>query len=225
MVKVDSLPISERHREKAIIHGVSSLSNAELLALLIRSGYKNMSVIDLSYHLLTHFNGLNNLQNTSLVDLMKIKGIKKAKAIELAACFEIAKRINDEKLTSNLIIKCSKDIFDIFHYKLKDEKQEQFIVVFLNSKNKIITYKKIFIGGLEYTLVHPRDIFREAIKNNAKKIICIHNHPSGEVRPSEQDILTTLNLIKLGNSLGIEVSDHIIIGQNNYYSLKEEKDI
>ena len=222
MVKLNNLPISERPREKAVIHGVSSLSNAELLALIIRSGYKDMSVIELSYKLLSEFDGLKNLSNASLNELMKIKGIKDAKAIELLACFEISRRINDSNLFESVEVKSSRDIYEIFKYKLKDEKQEMFYTIFLNNKNKIINYKVIFIGGLDFTLIHPRDIFREAVKNNAKKIICMHNHPTGDTFPSDQDILTTKGLVKLGKELGIEVFDHIIIGYDSYFSMKEE---
>lgn len=221
-MKLNELPKEEMPREKAMINGVSSLSNAELIAILLRSGTRELSVIELSYYILKEVGGLSNLGKKTYNELCKIKGLKEAKALTLLATIEIAKRMNYTSENLNYV-GSSEKIYELFEPMLRNEEQENCLVVFLNVKSKVICHKRMFIGGLSSHLVHPRDIFREAVKNNAAAIVLIHNHPSGDPSPSLQDIETTKSICELGEELGIRVIDHIIIGKGSYYSLREKK--
>lgn len=210
---------SEKPREKAQIEGIENLADHELIAIILNTGTKKQNVIELAVNLLLEFNGLQGLMTSTLNDLCKVNGIKKAKAIKLMAVFEITKRIGI-KSAYKMQVLSGESIFKIFGPKLRYEEQENFIVVFLDTRNQIIGYKNIAKGGLDYSLLHPRDVFREAVKNNASKIIFVHNHPSGNATPSSSDISTTQEFMDLGEKMGIPLVDHIIIGDGSYYSFK-----
>ncbi|MBQ9730938.1 MAG: DNA repair protein RadC [Bacilli bacterium] len=212
-------PVTELPREKALSHGIDSLSNAELLAVLLRCGNKNQSVIDLSIEVLNTIGGVENLAKTSYELLSKIKGMKKSKSLTLLACVELAKRINYKQVYLDKI-ENPDSVFYLFEPIVRDYDQEVNYCIFVNVKRKVICYKQIYKGGLNVHLIHPRDIFREAIKVNAAGIIIVHNHPSGDPTPSEADIATTIELSMIGRQIGISIIDHIIIGKGNFYSLK-----
>lgn len=221
-MSIKGLPILEQPREKAIRLGIEKLSNAELIAILLRSGSKEYSVIELAYKVLDSVGGLSNLANITYSELAMIKGLKQAKSLSLLATIEIAKRINFS--VENLKVMNSPDnIFYLFEPMLRNAEQEINYCVFLNSKGKMITFKKMFVGGLDRHLIHPRDIFREAIRLNSAGIVLVHNHPSGDPTPSKADIETTISISNLGIELGIVVLDHIIIGKGRFISLKSEK--
>ena len=208
----------ELPRERLMKYGVKYLSNEELLSIILRTGTRNKSVKDLSIELLSKYN-IKELSNISYNALANIKGIGSVKAVTLLASLEIGKRI--EKDNNIKRIKTSDDIYNYVRYELEDSLQEKFLCVYLDSKNNIITSKVLFIGTVDCSNIYPRDIFREAVKNNASGLILVHNHPSGITNPSLADNMLTSKVIKLGKELSIKVLDHVIIGNNNYYSFLE----
>jgi len=220
------LPVNERPRERMIKYGVESLSLQELLSLIFGRGSKGESVVKISQKLISTFGSLEQLSEASIEELKKIKGLGLAKACQLKACFEIAKRlVNEENLNrnKNIVIKSPRDIFSLLKEKINNFNKEHFIVTSLDSRNKVIGIDVISIGTLNSSLIHPRETFEIAIKNHAAGIIICHNHPSGELKPSEDDLIVTNNLIKSGKLLGIEIADHLIISKKNYFSFKEKK--
>ena len=208
MTKIKDLPILERPIERLLTNGVEVLSNEELLAIILKSGTKEKSV--------------NSLKDINIEKLAKIKGIGKKKAATLIAAIELGKRMNRKIDTLNDIkIDNSEKVFEYFKEILKDKNQEYFYCLYLNNRKKVIKNKLLFIGTLNYSTVHPREIFKEAYLVGATSIICIHNHPTGNITPSNNDIELTNNLIKAGMLLGIKIDDHLIIGKNKYFSFFE----
>ncbi|MDD2391687.1 MAG: DNA repair protein RadC [Bacilli bacterium] len=221
-MKIKDLPLEERPRERLINYGVDSLSNEELIAILLKTGTVNNSAKSLAQNVLKNIDNINNVRINNLIS---IKGIGISKACTIIASLELGKRLNNKVLTLKNKFNNPKIIFEYYQTRLKDIKQEHFYAIYLDSKNKIIDDKLLFIGTINASLVHPRDIFKEAYLLNATSIICIHNHPSGNPIPSKEDMLLTKNLTKIGLLMGIKMIDHIIIGENNYYSFYENKDI
>lgn len=220
------IPANERPRERLVRYGVESLSLQELLSLIFGRGIKGEPVMDLSRKIIGAFGSLEKLSQTSVDELKTIRGLGLAKACQLKACFEIAKRLTNEenfKKNKSIIIRSPKDIFPLLKEKINNFNKEHFIVTSLDSRNKIISVDIISIGTLNSNLIHPRETFEIAIKNHAAGIIICHNHPSGELKPSEDDLTVTNNLIKSGHLLGIEITDHLIISKKSYFSFKEEK--
>ncbi len=219
-MKIGEMPNSSRPRERFIEQGPSALSDAELLAIVLRTGNIGENVVELANRLISNY-PLERLFDCSINELEKIKGIGKSKAIELLTIREISKRYSKSK---NPIVKitCSKDVFDYFKDKLIDEKQENFIVLLLDVKNKIIKEELVTKGVLDAAIVHPREIFKPAIRNSASKIILVHNHPSGDSTPSKEDLEITERIVKLGEELDIKVLDHVIIGSESHWSYNEE---
>ncbi|MGE5399908.1 MAG: RadC family protein [Ignavibacteriales bacterium] len=224
MLKVKDLPLDDRPREKLILRGSQSLSDAELLAILLRTGTKGKSVIQLSQELLNRYGNLAVLATVSVSALKQDKGIGNDKAATMAALFEISRRvISQNKIFSIKKITSPKDVADIFIPILRDEVKERFIVLCLNSANKIIKYEVISIGNLNSSVVHPREIFKVAIENNSANIILMHNHPSGNPEPSHEDISITKRLVEAGKLMDIQVFDHIIIAGDSFCSFTEKR--
>ncbi|MDD2377651.1 MAG: DNA repair protein RadC [Bacilli bacterium] len=225
-IKIKDLPIEDRPRERLISKGAENLSNEELISILIRTGYKNESAKNVATKLLSKYGNINNFKELNYNDLIKIKGIGKSKACDLIAAVELGKRINKE-ITSlnNLKMNNSTIIYNYYHDLLNSKKQECFYCVYLDTNKRIIKDKLLFMGTLNQSLVHPREIFKEAYLVSASAIVCVHNHPSGNVLPSLDDINLTKALVEVGKVLGVEVIDHIIIGKHNYYSFFENNDI
>jgi|SRR3989339_76522 len=219
-MKIFDIPEENRPRERLLKRGVEALSDSELLAIILRTGTKGESVIDMSNRLISEY-GLENLYQCTLKEIQKIKGMGEAKAMQILAISELNKR---QSLAKKAIrkITCAKDVFDLYHERLKDKKQEHFIVLMLDTKNNIILEETIFIGTLDATLVHPREIFKPAVRNSASKIILVHNHPSGNPKPSNEDLKVFEKLIKSGEDLRINVLDSVIVGKNKFWSLKEK---
>lgn len=213
------LPKEELPREKAIRYGIETLSNAELLAILLRTGTQELSVIELAYKILSFFDGIKGLANTNYTELSQIKGLKSAKALSLLAMIEFSKRINYQ-ISDSQMINSVQNVFELWEPKLRNELQEKCIIILLNSRHCLIKAVELFKGGLTRADIHPRDIFREAVKANAASLILVHNHPSGDPTPSKADIEITTSIARLGRELGITVLDHIIIGQGKFFSLK-----
>lgn len=220
------IPIEERPRERLVMYGVDSLSNEELLMILLKTGTKNCSVKEVSINLLKECGGINKLKDMTLNMLINIKGIGKVKAIELVALIELSKRMN-EIVTVNDIISCTNpsNIINYFNYLFKDKKQEEFYVLYLDNKKKYLDKKKLFVGSINLSVSHPREIFKEAYLLSSSYIICIHNHPSGDATPSKEDIMFTKKIKDIGDMHGIYLLDHIVIGNNNYYSFYEDNNI
>ncbi|MHB1049438.1 MAG: RadC family protein [Bacteroidota bacterium] len=216
-------PEDERPREKLENHGAGSLSEAELLAILINSGSGKRSALDLARLLLKEYGSLRKMSGLSAADFkqQKFKGIGKVKAIILTAAFELARRVQNSKEELPGPVRSPEDVAKIFIPELRDKKQEEFIVVILNSANKVIRWRSVTKGLLNSSLTHPREVFREAILENAASIILLHNHPSGNLEPSREDISITKQLADAGTIIGITVQDHIIIAGDAYTSLME----
>ncbi len=225
-MKIKNIPINDRPRERLLEKGPSSLSNEELLTIILGSGNKNKSVKEISNSLLTSIKNISELKNKNYQELTKIEGIGNAKACILLALIEISKRMNQNiNSLNNVIFKTPDLIYDFFKEPLADEMQENFYCIYLNKHKRIISYKLLFKGTLDRSLVHPREIFKEAYLLSASSIICVHNHPSGILNPSNEDLYLTKSLINIGNIMGIEINDHIIIGKNGYYSFFENGDL
>ncbi len=216
--RIKDLPIDERPREKLKYKGKESLSNEELIAIILKTGSKEKSVKDIAIELVNSLNHLKDLNTISLQDLMKIKGIKEAKAITLIAAIELGKRVTHYLDENKFKIRSAEDVFLLFKPHIIGLKQEKLFTIFLNTKNEIISYKTIFIGTQNKSITHPREIFHYAIKNTAVKIILAHNHPTNDTTPSSEDISFTQNVKEAGELLQIPVIDHIILGENNFFS-------
>lgn len=220
---IKDFPINEKPREKAKKYGISSLSEAELLAILLRTGAKNISVLDLARTLLLEYQDLEGLLHARINALKKIFGMGEVKAITILAALELGRRLQEKNEKQKIQIRESKEVFKYFAHLFFHSEQEKFYVLFLDSKNYVVNQKLLFVGTANQSLVHPRDIFKEAILNNAVKILCIHNHPSGSVSPSFADEETTKRIKKIGDLMGISLVDHVIIGKDDYYSFLENR--
>ena len=221
MSLIRDIEITNRPREKLIREGVESLSNEELLAIFIGSGTKNNSSIDIARALLDKYLTLNNLLNCDIYSLMKVKGIKKARANLFIAILEISKRASKEKINFVERFTKSDDIYNLVKYSLENEKQEKFIVIYFNVKLQIIKMETLFKGGDTSAYVDINMIFKNAIVCGAKSIICVHNHPSGDSTPSDEDINLTDSIRKISKIVKIPLLDHIIIGRKEYFSFKK----
>ncbi len=221
-MKIKEIPWFNRPGFKLTRNGVKTLDDAELLSIIFGVGSKKESALELSNKLLKKYN-FNKLEDLSVKDLAKECNNDFNKALQMLSLIEICKRYN--KLVTNgytNTIKSAKDVFNIYSYKFINEKKENFVVLCLDSKNKIIKEEPVSIGTLDSSIVHPREVFKGAIKESAYAIILVHNHPSGDSTPSKQDLEVTKVLMKAGETLDIPVIDHVIIGNENYYSFKEK---
>lgn len=221
--KVSEMLPDEQPREKLLRYGAESLSDAELLAILLRTGSKEMNVLETSRALLNHFQGLRKLSVKNWESLKVIPGIAKVKAITLEAVFELAKRIQHASLGEQIQILAPLDLVAIFAPRLRDLHHEEFYVAFLNNAKILTGFKKISSGSSTATVVEPAIIFRQAILNYANSIILVHNHPSGQAKESAADINLTNKLVKTGRLVGIPVEDHIIIAGDDYVSLRNKR--
>ena len=215
------MPKQNRPRERFLKHGPQALSDAELFAIILRTGSKGENVIDMSNRLIAE-HGLDKLFECSLAELQGIKGIGPSKAMQLLAMAELGKRHAQVKHPVKKIT-CAKDVFDLFHDRLKDEKQEHFIVLMLNTKNHIIGEQLISKGTMDSTIFDAKTIFKPVLKNSASKIVLIHNHPSGDPTPSREDIEITEAVSKAGELVGVRVIDHIIVGNGTYWSWRDKQ--
>jgi len=221
---VKELPLDDRPREKLLMRGAQSLSDAELVAILLRTGKKGKSVIEIARELINSEGNLAMLATKTVDSLQKISGIGKDKAATLAAAFELSRRIlSQPKWFANKKITSPQDIAEIFIPILRDDNKEKFIVVCLSSANKIIKHETISIGNLNSSVVHPREVFKVAIDNSSASIILIHNHPSGNPEPSNEDIRITKKIVETGKIMEIPVFDHLIIAGETYTSFVEKR--
>jgi DNA repair protein RadC len=219
---IKDLPLYERPREKLCKYGVSSLSNAELIAVIIRTGHKEDTAIDLANRLLSMDNsGISYLAYATVEELTSIKGIGTCKAAQILAAIELGKRISSHGGEDKIKVDSPLIVVELLMEEMKYLKKEYFKIIILDTKNQIISIENISIGNLNSSIVHPREVFNIAIKRSANSVILVHNHPSGDPTPSTEDINITHRLIDAGNIIGIKVLDHIIIGDNKYISFKQ----
>ena len=221
MERIKDLPENERPRERLAKQGASALSDAELIAIILRTGTAKENVIGLALKLLERFN-LEKLSRINITKLKRIFGIGEAKACQIAACFELGRRLSISKAGKTPKINHPKDVVALISPKLAGQKREHLIGIFLNSRKKVLKEEVIFIGTLDASLIHPREIFKIALEEGAAAIILAHNHPSGELKPSDEDIKITKDLIKAGKLLGIDFLDHLIICGKKYFSMREK---
>ena len=208
----------ERPREKAWRYGIRSLSDEEVLAILVRNGYKGKSSLQIASEILLLY-PLQQLPYLEISNLTEIKGIKEIKALELLANFELARRVSEREVQKRDIVTNQTVLLEWVKKEIGYATQEHFIAIYLTTKNHIIAYKKLFSGTLNTSVVHPREIFKWAVSYSAAKIICVHNHPSMDCSPSKQDIALTELLVEAGEMMGIPVVDHLIVSGKNYYSI------
>lgn len=223
-LKMKELPSSERPYEKLEIYGAKKLSNSELLAIIIKSGTREESAVTIAQKVLNlnknkDVNDLRFLQDMTIEELSKIKGIGKVKAIQIIAATEIARRISMPLNVQNIKIKNSQDVANLLMNELRYEKREIAKIILLNAKNVVQKITDISYGGTNFAMLDPKDIFHEAIKMNVPKIIIVHNHPSGDPSPSLEDVETTKRMINLAKMLGIELLDHIVIAEDGCESI------
>jgi len=218
---VRDLPRQERPRERLQTFGPEALSAQELLALVIGRGIPKKSVMSIAQELLVRFGNVRAISQATIEELSQIKGIGLAKAAQIKACFELGKREELEPELKNFNIKDPESVVKAIRASIKDKAKEHFKLILLNPRNKIIGISTISIGTLNASLVHPREVFKDAIMHNAASVVLAHNHPSGDPEPSEDDIKITKKLVESGKILGIDVLDHIIIGKNDFCSFKE----
>ncbi|RKD23895.1 hypothetical protein BEP19_05570 [Ammoniphilus oxalaticus] len=216
-----NVPTSELPRERMIQYGLDALSNAELIAILLRTGTAGESVLSLAQRVLGQVGGIRQFLDVSLEELTAIKGIGVAKAVQLLAGIELGRRIANSTPEQRWTIRSPEDVAKLMMEELRHLKREKFVCLFLNTKNQVLAQHTVSIGSLNSSVVHPREVFKEAIRRSSAAIICLHNHPSGDPTPSQEDIEVTKRLINAGQIIGIAVLDHVIIGDGRFYSLKE----
>ncbi|HCP08779.1 MAG TPA: hypothetical protein DIT25_03215 [Candidatus Moranbacteria bacterium] len=218
MPKIKDIPKVDRPREKIEKYGPGKLNDAELLAILLRTGTKDCNVLKLSQKILKKF-PKEKILSASIDDLKNIHGLGKVKAVEILACLELGRRILKDKKSA--LILSPKDVWENCK-DIRDHKKEHFVIFYLDTRNQEIEREIISVGILNSNLVHPREVFEPAIKHTAAQIILAHNHPSGNPEPSDDDVAITKRLMEAGKILGIEVLDHVIVSRNAYCSLKEK---
>ncbi len=220
---IHDLPITERPRERLQKLGVDALSAQEILALILGRGIAGESVMVTAQRLLSQFGNLKGIANASVEELSQVKGIGVAKASQIKAAFELANRLEGyAEAGEKPLVKTPEDVLNLVRSRLKSKKKEYFLALLLNTRNQLIKVAEISVGSLDSSIVHPREVFKEAISASAASVIFAHNHPSGDPTASEDDIKLTKRLVEAGEIVGIEVLDHIIIGDKNYLSLKRE---
>jgi DNA repair protein RadC len=220
-MKIKDILKEDRPRERLINLGVEYLSNEELIAIIFNTGYKKASAKELAINILSLVGDVSSLNLLTLNEMIKQKGIGYKKAATLIAALELGKRVNNKvRILNNIKFDNPKVVFEYYQNELKDKKQEYFYCIYLNNQKVIINDKLLFVGTINMSIVHPREIFKEAYALSASYIICVHNHPSGDYKPSNEDIELTSRIKEIGHLLGIKLIDHIIIGYD-YYSFYE----
>lgn len=225
-MNLKKIPDEEKPRERLLKYGKENISTDELIEIVLKSGTKKCGLKEISHNILSSVNNINELKNMEINGLTNIDGMSRIKAIELTAAIELGRRVYEDNNYKDLVYLTNpKSIINYFHSLFKDKKQEYFYVVYLDNQKKYIDKKLLFKGTVNFSLVHPREIFKEAYMLSASYIICIHNHPSGDASPSSNDIEVTKKIKEIGNIHGIILIDHIIIGNNNYYSFFEDDNL
>ena len=225
-LRMKDIPVNERPYEKLEKYGSETLSNAELLAIVIRTGSMEETSVALAQRLLTYggnSGGIAFLHDMSVEELKRTKGIGRVKALQIKAVMELSKRVSASLINNNRVtIKSPVEVSTLLMEEMRHLKKEVFKIILLNTKNHIIKYLDVSVGSLNSSIVHPREVFSEAVKAGCSGVLLVHNHPSGDPEPSREDIETTQRLVNAGNILGIKVLDHVVIGDGKYTSFKEQ---
>lgn len=221
-MKIKEIPFYERPRERVIKYGIESISNEELIAILIRTGTKEKSAKELSLDILSTIESISKFQDITLSRLLNIKGMGQVKALSILAALELGKRVYKEEICEKIKLNTAEKVYKYMKNTFFDKKQECFYCLYFDNKQRLIERKLLFMGTINKSVVHPREIFKHAYLLSASSIICVHNHPSGDTKPSREDIILTNALIEIGNLQNIPVVDHLIMGSDGYYSFMEE---
>lgn len=221
-VLIKDMPLEERPREKLLFRGPEVLSNAELLAILLRTGNKNESAVQLATRIISQGGGLNKLPDLSIEDLQENKGIGPDKAVTIKAALELGSRLATAPREAQDSITNPRQAAQLFMEELRYKKKEYFKILLLNTKNQLISREEVSVGSLSASIVHPREIFSIPLRKSASSVILFHNHPSGDPSPSQEDLEVTRRLVDAGNIIGIKVRDHIIIGDGSFFSFREK---
>lgn len=219
---IKSWPEGERPRERLLRHGADHLSDAQLLAIILRTGGGGKSALDLAIEILSGFEDLRGIEEAAPGEFSRFKGMGSAKVAQLKAAFELGRRLLATPATRGPAFSASSDVYTYYHQRLRDLKKEVFYCAMLDAKNRISKDCCVSEGTLTNSLIHPREAFKNAIRESAAAVIFVHNHPSGDPHPSREDIIVTERLVNAGEIVGIKVLDHIIIGDNRYTSMMEE---
>ncbi|ABO51059.1 DNA replication and repair protein RadC [Desulforamulus reducens MI-1] len=219
---IRELPPEMRPRERMLKEGAGSLTEIDLLAIMLRTGTSKVSVLELAAELFSHFKDLRALSQATIEELSQIKGVGPVKAVQVKAALELGRRLAAMPAETRVIIRCPEDVCGLVMEDLRDLDREHFLALLLNTKNQVLARETISIGTLNSSVVHPRELFKVAIRRSAASMILVHNHPSGDPTPSREDIVLTKRLIEAGEIIGIDVLDHIIIGDNKFTSLKSK---
>ncbi len=223
-LRIKDFPSEEKPRERLVKYNASALSNSELLAIILGKGTKDKNVLELSKEILSRYS-LKELSQENVTSLSNIHGVGSAKACQIIACFELGRRLASYTENSKPMISCAEDVFNLLNPKLKILKKEHLIGLFLDTRKRLIKEEVVSIGTLDSSIVHPREIFKSAIKESAAAIIIVHNHPSGESKPSDEDIEITKRIINAGEMVGIPLLDHVVIGEDKYTSMRNMKEL
>jgi DNA repair protein RadC len=213
-------PEAERPRERLLQQGADTLSDAQLLGIIIRSGEGGRTAVDLGRELLVKFGNLAGIAGAGIKELCEVKGIGPAKAAEIKAAIELGRRHQKPTMTGASFC-ASQEVADFYQPRLRDARKEEFRCILLDTKNRLIREETVSTGSLTASLVHPRETFKSAVRESAAAVIFVHNHPSGDIKPSQEDILLTRRLVQAGDLLGIRVLDHVIVGDGGHFSFRD----
>lgn len=221
-MKVKEMPSSFQPRERMLKFGVENLSDIDLLSIILRTGTKDFNVKEVASSIITSVGGLNNLSDVGIRELSKIKGVGNIKAITILSAIELGKRVINKEIEINMVLNTSSSIHEAFKSYFLNINQEKVLAIFLDAKKRLISYKFIFIGTLDRSIIHPREIFNEAIKEHASSLVIMHNHPSNDLSPSKEDISVTNKIKECGDIIGIPLVDHLITNGREYYSFYDK---
>jgi DNA repair protein RadC len=224
-IDIKNVPEAERPRERLLARGVSSLSAVELVTVILGNGMQGASVGELSANVFSKFGDLSSIGKLSVEEMLSIKGIGLAKACKLVAVFEVARRFSSGSIIKRHELKSTKDVYSFVKPYIISRQKEHFIVVCLDARRRFLGVDNISIGTVNQSLVHPREVFKPAINRNASYVVLVHNHPSGDVNPSLDDINTTERLVDAARMIGIPIIDHVIVSDEGYLSLKDNSRI